>query len=169
MLGHMLHAMRLEADAVVPAIRNCDTSGVIMRLTEQFEGACSEANITPSCFCSAAPLATDEDLLERALSNLVANAIAHSGVSLLRITARDEGGLCRISVEDDGVGIADGDRGALFNDYSQGSNSRAPIRSGFGLGLSSVRRIAHLLGGDVAYSNSALGGACFTLSLRRQL
>ncbi len=64
---------------------------------------------------------------------------------------------------DDGVGVGRSDAKHIFDDYYRGVNSQAATRSGFGLGLSSVRRIAGLMGGEAGLDPRWLGGAAFYL------
>jgi signal transduction histidine kinase len=106
-------------------------------------------------------------LFERALGNLVSNAIAHSGATRIVIGARrsreSSGGHIRIWVIDNGCGIARVDAGRIFDDYYRGLDSQAVVKGGFGLGLSSVRRIAALMGGAAGLDQRWLGGAAFFL------
>jgi signal transduction histidine kinase len=102
--------------------------------------------------------------LERALGNLVHNAILHSGGKRILIGARRRGrDAVRLWVIDDGVGVQRGDTRHIFDDYYRGLNSRAAARSGFGLGLSSVRRIAGIMGGEAGLDPRWARGAAFYL------
>jgi signal transduction histidine kinase len=106
-------------------------------------------------------------LLERALGNLINNAVQHSGASRIVMGVRPFGpDRRRLWVVDDGRGIADADADHLFEDYYRGS---APVvKSGFGLGLSSVRRIAILLRGEARFETRWKGGAAFYLEFPAQ-
>ena len=89
----------------------------------------------------------------------------HSGASRVLISGRKQGGRLRIWVIDDGRGIGRAEAVHVFDDYFQGYNLRVPARSGFGLGLGSVRRISALHGGAAALEPRWLRGAAFYIEL----
>jgi signal transduction histidine kinase len=73
------------------------------------------------------------------------------------------------SVADTGIGIASEHVGALFNDFVQ---VEAPIQKrlrGTGLGLSLSRKLALLLGGDVAVQSTLGQGSTFSVTIPLQL
>jgi len=100
--------------------------------------------------------------LKRALANLVANALEHTpagGTVTLRLAvARDR---VDAVVTDDGFGIDERSRAALFQRFSTASRAGG----GTGLGLYIVRRIAEESGGTVRYAPREPRGSVFTLSL----
>jgi signal transduction histidine kinase len=100
--------------------------------------------------------------LKRALANLVANALAHTptgGTVTLQIAQSSE--TVEAVVSDDGFGIREEARPALFQRFSSASRSGG----GTGLGLYIVRRIAEETGGSVRYQPRQPRGSVFTLSL----
>ena len=100
--------------------------------------------------------------LKRALANLVANALEHtSGGGTVRVrTARVDGSVETV-VSDDGFGIDEHARSALFQRFS----TAARAGGGTGLGLYIVRRIAEECGGTVSYAPNVPRGSVFTLRL----
>jgi signal transduction histidine kinase len=163
LISHMLNHLRLEADAVDPHLTQVKLGPAITRISLQFGPAASAAGIVIRSMPSKTRIRLDRVLFERALGNLVGNAIAHSGATRMVIGTRRQGGYVRIWVIDNGCGIARVDEGRVFDDYYRGSDSQAAVKSGFGLGLSSVRRIAKLMGGKAGLDPSWLGGAAFFL------
>jgi signal transduction histidine kinase len=98
-------------------------------------------------------------LMELALSNLVTNALRYAKRSVA-VTLSQDAEFNRIVVEDDGEGIPDTERQAIFRAFTRLDTSRNRDTGGFGLGLAIVARIAALHRGRVTASNSAtLGGA----------
>jgi len=107
--------------------------------------------------------------MQRAITNLVSNAMRHAG-SQVKITTRVQHGMCRVSVEDDGPGIPEAYREKIFNPFTRMDLSRTRSSGGYGLGLSIVRRVMFWHGGRArAEASQALGGACFIIEwpLRR--
>lgn len=111
------------------------------------------------------PLTTDADKLRQILLNLVGNAIKYTehGDITISVQAHDRG--VEIQVGDTGTGIAPEHLKRIFEPFWQADPSQRSKGSGTGLGLSVVRRLARLLGGDVTVQ-SALGcGSTFRLML----
>ncbi len=102
-------------------------------------------------------------LMELAVSNLLANALRYARQSVRISVVRDHD-LYRLVVEDDGEGIPEGDRTAVFRAFTRLDTSRNRQTGGFGLGLAIVARIASLHRGRViAGASPALGGARLAL------
>lgn len=112
------------------------------------------------------PVTADVDapLFERAVDNLVRNAIRHTPPDT-RIEVRVEDGPA-IVVKDDGPGIDDEIRATLFEPFVQGSGSLRAPRPGTGVGLALVRRVAHLHGWEVELLPGT-DGASFRLAPER--
>jgi signal transduction histidine kinase len=71
-------------------------------------------------------------------------------------------------VRDTGVGIAEAQRGRLFEPFVQlHRHLSAESQQGTGLGLSISRDLARGMGGDLTFAPVAEGGSAFTISLRR--
>lgn len=168
LLSHMLNHLRLEADAVDPQMASVTVDDSIRRLTQQHGPAAKLAGVTITAMPTRLTITADRVLLDRALGNLIDNAVAHSGASRLLVGARAHAAdRVRIWVIDNGVGIGSSDARHIFDDYFRGSDSRARTRSGFGLGLASVRRIAQLMDGTAALDNRWIKGAAFYLDFPR--
>lgn len=98
----------------------------------------------------------DEDLLREALFNLVGNAIKFTppGGEVEIAAARDEGGV-RVSVRDNGPGVAPTDRDRIFQRFFRGGG--AETTPGHGLGLNISQAIAELHGLDLRLEESGQG------------
>lgn len=101
--------------------------------------------------------------IQRAITNLITNAMRHAG-SEVKITTRVQRGMCQISVEDDGPGIPEAYREKIFTAFMRLDLSRTRSSGGYGLGLSIVRRILFWHSGRAwAEASQSLGGACFII------
>jgi len=108
----------------------------------------------------------DAQLVARAVSNLIGNAIRHSGGRRIDVSLERTGADVRIVVEDDGRGIPADEAQRVFERFHRLDPSRAAETGGAGLGLAIVRRIARLHGGDVTLSAVRPTGCRFSLDLR---
>ena len=105
----------------------------------------------------------DAPKVERIIENLLANAVNHTppGTKIsVSVEPRDSGVL--IAVDDDGPGVADEQREAIFGIFNRGTASDVP---GTGIGLSLVAQFTALHGGSAWVEESASGGASFRVFL----
>jgi len=114
--------------------------------------------------------ALDIELFERAIANLVDNALKFSRPGdRITLAAQATAGGVEVSVADSGPGIPAADVPHLFDRFYQSRQSVAPAtgEGGKGLGLAIVKRIAELHGGDVTVRSELEQGTCVTLLLPR--
>jgi heavy metal sensor kinase len=104
--------------------------------------------------------------LERAVRNLVENAIrhTHAGEEIV-IRAGAENSEARITVIDRGVGIAPEDLPRIFDRFYRVDTARNRAHGGAGLGLSIVKAIVEAHGGTVSVESKLGAGSTFTLRL----
>ncbi|GHJ60965.1 hypothetical protein NOK12_34830 [Nocardioides sp. OK12] len=111
-------------------------------------------------------VAGDPDEVDRALGNLVSNAVKYTAAGgTVRVGAHREGDLVVLEVGDDGIGISDDDQRRLFRAFYRSSNPAALRQPGTGLGLVTVAHIAERHGGSVGVSSVLGEGTVFTLRL----
>lgn len=107
-------------------------------------------------------VATDAQDLNEMLANLVDNACKHANTRVVVSKAQAErAATVRLRVEDDGPGLPPEAYDVVFR-IGERWDSQKP---GSGLGLTIVRDLARLYGGDVRLGRSALGGLCVDLDL----
>jgi len=110
----------------------------------------------------------DVELFERAIANLVDNALKFCpGGARITLAAEVDAGWVRVRVTDTGPGIADDDLPHLFDRFYQSRQSVAPAtgEGGKGLGLAIVKRIVELHGGAVAVTSRLGQGTEVVLSV----
>lgn len=116
----------------------------------------------------AAVAPVDVELLERAVANLLDNALKFCPAGgTVTLAARTVTGTIDVSVADTGPGIAPADQAHLFDRFYQSRHSVAPAtgEGGKGLGLAIVKRIAELHGGTVAVDSAPGRGTRVVLRL----
>lgn len=105
-------------------------------------------------------------LIERALMNLVRNAIAHTpegGAVVVSLAGKP--GEVRVEVADTGVGISAKDRERVFDRFYIADASRSKSRDGSGLGLAICKRIVELHGGAIGVDSEEGVGSTFHFEL----
>lgn len=108
----------------------------------------------------------DPARLETVFDNLLANAVRFSPQGgRIRIAAREGEGRVYIQLQDQGPGVAPGDREQVFQPFYQGSIQPQGHLRGSGLGLAIVREYVAALGGWVSLLDQAGPGACFQVVL----
>lgn len=149
-------AVAIARDASVDAVLDAEVQH------QQLIGARVELRVTSRSDSNAA--CTERDL-ERAIRNLVDNAVRHAATAV-QIGSRRDGDNVVISVIDDGPGIPAADIERVFERFVRLDEARSRDAGGAGLGLAIARQLARKHGGDIAVlpTNS---GAHFELTLPR--
>ncbi|MBI3367153.1 MAG: response regulator, partial [Burkholderiales bacterium] len=110
----------------------------------------------------------DRRRLERAVTNLVGNAVKFTARGEVRLRAEPDATLAdgvSIAVSDSGIGIAPSKLETIFEPFSQADGSVTRMYGGTGLGLAITRSVAELMGGAVAVRSTPGLGSVFTLRL----
>lgn len=144
-----------------------DTDDELHLLADYYEGISSDAGVTVRILADATVFA-DRDLFRRAVSNLLSNALRYtpSGATLALVAETTEAGVS-VSVENPGVGIAPAHLGKVFDRFYRVDRSRSDSGTSTGLGLSIVKSIMDLHGGDVLVKSEPGGLTRFTLRFPR--
>jgi len=103
--------------------------------------------------------------IKRCLANLIDNAAAHG--DKVRVTVRGEANAVVVAVDDNGPGIPEELYDDAFRPFSRLDATRSRNQKGVGLGLAIARDVARSHGGDIALSQSPLGGLRAALRLPR--
>jgi PAS domain S-box-containing protein len=117
-----------------------------------------------------ATICTDPMRLRQILINLLGNAIkftATGGVRLLvrTVLAASQPPALQFDVVDSGIGMTAEQRAILFQPFTQAESSTSRRFGGTGLGLAISKRLAEMLGGDIAVSSVPGKGSTFTLAV----
>ncbi|KRF30254.1 hypothetical protein ASG94_19780 [Nocardioides sp. Soil805] len=113
-------------------------------------------------------LEADGEQLERAVMNLVSNAVKFTPAGgRVDIDVEDDGTAVTVSVSDTGVGIEAADVDRLFDRFYRAPGAVRGAVPGTGLGLSIVKAVAERHGGTVTVASTPGSGSTFTLRLPR--
>ena len=118
-----------------------------------------EVSLVPSPTCIIIGLPAG---LRLTVDNAIANAVKHGGATRVQLSAVSSRDGVEIAVDDNGTGVPEDEREAVFERFARGSTA---TRSGSGLGLALVAQQAELHGGTAALEASPLGGTRLALRL----
>ncbi len=118
-----------------------------------------EVSLVPSPTCIIIGLPAG---LRLAVDNAIANAVKHGGATRVQLSAVSSREGVQIAVDDNGIGVPEAERSAVFERFARGSTAS---HSGSGLGLALVAQQAELHGGTASLAESPLGGARLLLRL----
>jgi signal transduction histidine kinase/FixJ family two-component response regulator len=112
-------------------------------------------------------LYTDEGKLTQILRNFISNALKFTERGEVRVRAARAAGADDVTfqVSDTGIGIPVADQGRIFEEFTQVENPLQRHAKGTGLGLPLCRRLARLLGGDVAVESESGAGSTFSVTI----
>ncbi len=167
MTGEMLALSRLEGGLPGERRERLDLAGLVRHIAGQAALDASARNIALACTApDAVPVDGNGPLLERAVDNLLGNALKFSDADgAVELRVRAIGHEAELCVRDHGPGVPEAELGALFRPFFRGSN--AGRAEGLGLGLGIVQRVARVHGGRVTARNAEGGGleVCLRLPL----
>lgn len=112
---------------------------------------------SPTCIIIGLPAG-----LRLAVDNAIANAVKHGGSTRVQLSAASSRDGVEITVDDNGTGVPESEREAVFERFARGSTAS---RSGSGLGLALVAQQAEIHGGTASLEDSPLGGTRLALRL----
>lgn len=128
--------------------------------------AFSKRSIEFECDLPEITAVIDPDLFQRAVCNLVVNALVHNPPDTtvtVSVSEDKEKGIC-LSVRDNGVGISETEQAKLFTRYYRGTNTKEKSE-GSGLGLAIAKQIVVLHNGEISVKSEPGAGTVFSIVL----
>lgn len=145
LFDNLLDLSRFDAGEIRPSLRVVSIREILAACILEQEVVCHAKGLKFVCEIDPAWVRTDPELVRRVAGNLLSNAVRYTPSGTVTLAARGEGGHVRVTVADEGIGIAPADQARIFEEFVQLSNPARERDKGVGLGLSIVRRIAMLL------------------------
>lgn len=168
LISDLLFLARAESPLAHLHWARVDANELLRSVTDYYEAAAAEGSISLTIPNAHQPVIAEMDraLMQRAVSNLVANAVAHTpaGGSVV-LGAEPAGDSIRIAVADTGAGIPEEDLPRVFDRFFRVDKSRSQVSGGTGLGLSIVQSIVALHGGNADIESKLGHGTQVTLRL----
>jgi signal transduction histidine kinase len=175
MINDVLDLAKIESGKMDMRLTDFAIESLISAQCDMARPLTEKKNIDLTCRLDAGmpPMYQDQARVQQVLNNLLSNAIKFTpeGGRIVIGARRDETDYLVLQVADTGVGIAEEDQQAIFEKFRQGRTAMPggdPMTreySGSGLGLSIVRELCRLLGGDVSLQSELGKGSTFTVRL----
>ncbi|MFE3074040.1 DUF4118 domain-containing protein [Streptomyces sp. NPDC059247] len=161
LVGNLLDMSRLQTGTVTPLIRVVDLDEVVPMALGGVPDGSAELDIPETL-----PMVeVDKGLLERAVANIVENAVKYSPDGMpVAVAASALGERVELRVVDRGPGVPDEAKDGIFEPFQRFGD--APRGSGVGLGLAVARGFVEAMGGTLGAEDTPGGGLTMVLTLR---
>lgn len=168
LIGDLLFLARAESPLIHLRRERVDVGELLAGVREYYEASAADGGVSLTTTVAAEPVIAELDrtLLQRAVGNLVSNALAHTppGGAVVLGTDADFSTI-RIEVSDTGVGIPAEALPRVFDRFFRVDSSRSQGSGGTGLGLAIVQSIALLHGGKAEIASQPGQGTRVTLHM----
>ncbi len=168
LIDDLFDLSKLDAEEVTPNIENISVAELIQDLSLQFRPIAEKKGIKLEVKFPESPNAlieADISLMNRALTNLIDNAIQHTPQGgKVTISSVKSGKDVVVEIEDTGSGIPEEDLPHVFDRFYQADKSRSE-KQGAGLGLAIAQKIFQLHGADVMVQSGINRGTTFRIAI----
>jgi PAS domain S-box-containing protein len=164
LISELLDISRITSGSLHLTWEEVDLVSVVREVALRFEAQATQAH-SPVTVESDGPLVGrwDKLRLEQVVTNLLSNAIKYGAGKQVTLDTRATGSHARLTVRDQGIGIAPEALPRLFGRFERAVSERH--YGGLGLGLYITRQIVGALGGTVQVESAPGQGATFTVEL----
>jgi two-component system sensor histidine kinase/response regulator len=164
----LLDLTRIESGQKARQIGQADVRAIARRTVDLFASEAAERGITITMHApQPVEMAADPSEVEMVLNNLVSNAVKYNrdgGSVTVSLERKDDA--VKLQVADTGIGMTPEESAKLFNEFVRIKNEETIKILGSGLGLSTVRKLAQMCGGDASVKSERGSGSVFTVTLR---
>jgi len=168
LIGNLLFLARAESPLTHLQRAPVDVVELLGSVRDYYEASAAESGISLTTAADTEPVIAklDRPLIQRAVGNLVANAVAHTppGGAVLLAARADLTAVC-IEISDTGVGIPPEALPRVFDRFYRVDTSRSQASGGTGLGLAIVQSIMLLHGGRAEIASQLGHGTRVTLHI----
>jgi PAS domain S-box-containing protein len=160
----LLDVSRISSGQLQLELEPVDAALVTREVAARFDDELSNAGCTVQVVAEAPVIGRwDRMRLDQVVTNLLSNAVKYGPGKPIEIRVQSAGDKAKITVIDQGIGIADEDQRRLFQRFVRVVADRN--YSGFGLGLWISRRIVEALGGKIDVRSEPGRGSAFVVEL----
>ncbi|MFJ4716763.1 SpoIIE family protein phosphatase [Streptomyces sp. NPDC088785] len=167
LVNTLLDFSRIEAGRMRASYEPVDLGAVTGELASVFRSAVDRAGLDFQVACDPlpAPVYVDRSMWEKAVLNLLSNALKFTFEGAIRVTVEAEDGAAVVRVADTGIGVPAAEMPRLFERFHRIENVRSRSNEGSGIGLALVKELIGLHGGEITARSVEGEGTCFTIRL----
>ncbi len=166
LIDDLLDVSRITTGKIRLRRETIDAAAILDRARDSAQPMISSRKHELICnYAAGLWLDADPTRLEQIVLNLLTNAAKYTPTGgRLELSARRSAGEIRITVRDNGIGIAPDRMPEMFQLFAQGERSIARSEGGLGIGLTIVQKLVEMHGGRIeAQSDGANCGSTFTV------
>jgi PAS domain S-box-containing protein len=168
LVGRLLYTSRLEAGAISLELMVVDLPTEVQRVATRMAERDTTHEILASFPPDFPPVMADHEKLDEVLTNLIENAFKFSpGGGTVTVEGEVVGDEVRITVADEGIGLAERDQERIFERFYRASEQGTAMPPGTGLGLYICRNLVRAHGGRIWVKSKPGKGSRFTFTLPR--
>jgi signal transduction histidine kinase len=166
LINDLLDVSRLSEGRLSLELAEVDLADTVREVAAQFAGEAARVECQLEVH-AAQPLVGhwDRQRLEQVVINLLTNALKYGAGKPVRLAVEAVGPLARLTVRDEGIGIAPEHFGRIFGKFERAVSDRH--YGGLGLGLYITRQLVQAMGGEITVWSRPDEGARFTVELPR--
>ncbi|MCP4146023.1 MAG: response regulator [bacterium] len=165
----LLDLTRIESGEKKRVLEKVNPADVAQIVVETFTPQADSRQISVSLSCDGdTTMMGDNSELEIILNNMISNAVKYNrDGGQVQVNIQGDTDIIKISVIDTGIGMSESEVSRLFGEFVRIKNDKTRLIEGSGLGLSILRRLVILNGGDVNVQSQPDEGTNFTVTLSR--
>ncbi len=172
LIEELFELSKFDAQDVQPDMEQVSMAELAQDLVQQFKPLAEQKGITLKAVLPDEPsnlVYADIALMERAISNLIDNALKHTPEGgTVSIVSKNDDNNVSFTISDTGKGIAEENIQRIFDRFYQEDPSRT-VGSGAGLGLSIAQKILELHGSKLSVESGSGKGTSFSFVLSPQM
>ena len=160
LVNTLLDYSRVEAGRARATFAPTDLAALTRELASAFRSAAQTAGLRLRVECpqSRSPAWVDVEMYEKIVLNLLSNAFKHTFEGEVTVLLHEHETAFELQVSDTGVGIPESEQAHVFERFHRVRGARSRSHEGTGIGLSLVRELVRLHGGDIRLSSRERAG-----------
>lgn len=170
-LKNIFAAAKIEAGEIYPEIGRVNIDNLVRSVSDSFRLEALKKKLSIELVFGVEEeriknFRTDPEKLKLILSNLINNAVKFSyEESVISVNIKVAGPNLIISVLNTGVEISEGYKQFIFDRFKRADSDITSVNRGHGLGLSIIRSLLDLLGGEISFNSDNVNGTKFIISI----
>ncbi len=166
LITNILKLNKLESQKITPSLRKCNVSETLCECLITFESEWDIKNLEIDTHIEEdVYINSDPEMLMIIWANLFSNALKFTPVGgKISVNLKKSGNNVTVSVSDTGCGMDENTMKHIFDKFYQGDTSHSV--KGNGLGLSLVKKVIDILGGEITVESTQRKGSTFTVNLK---